>query len=243
MMISPIQGRAVIDINATVRKHSAIIPDLLSTHGLTGCDTVAPCYGIGKGVGLKVLKQKNHSLGYLGNTDVPLVDVLEQATAFTLACYGQSKCKSLTEARQKVWTSKVGRSLASAPKLASLPPTTEAFKENVARAHLQIAIWKSSLQQSPPALDPVKYGWCRDAVSKSLTPLTVPDDVSLAPQELLKLIRCSCGGDAPCRTQRCSCNSTNLSCTVFCSCQGGPSCSNDNTRQCEQAADEDDDDQ
>ncbi len=31
------------------------MPDLLAAHGLTGCDTVAQCYGIGKGVALKVL--------------------------------------------------------------------------------------------------------------------------------------------------------------------------------------------
>ena len=63
-----------------------------------------------------------------------IVDVMKQATKFTEA--------------QKVWTSRVGRSLASAPKLTSLPPTTESFQENVARAHLQTAIWKSSLHHN-----------------------------------------------------------------------------------------------
>ena len=48
-----------------------------------------------------------------------------------LACYGQSEYHSMTETRQKLWTSKVGRSLASPPKLATLPPTNEAFGENV----------------------------------------------------------------------------------------------------------------
>ena len=41
LMVSPIRGRAVIDINATVYLHRDIIPDLLAAHGLTGCDTVA----------------------------------------------------------------------------------------------------------------------------------------------------------------------------------------------------------
>ena len=40
LMVSPILGHAVIDINATVDLHRAIIPDLLAAHGLTGCDTV-----------------------------------------------------------------------------------------------------------------------------------------------------------------------------------------------------------
>ena len=50
---------------------------------------------------------------------------MKQATAFMLACYGQSQCRSMTEARLKVWTSKVERSIAGAPKLATLPPTNE----------------------------------------------------------------------------------------------------------------------
>ena len=43
------------------------MPDLLAVHGLTGCDTVAQCYGIGKGVALKVLRSQVHSLSHLGD--------------------------------------------------------------------------------------------------------------------------------------------------------------------------------
>ena len=45
LMVSPIHGRTVIDINATVNQHQEIIPGLLAAHGLTGCDTVAPYFG------------------------------------------------------------------------------------------------------------------------------------------------------------------------------------------------------
>ena len=34
LMVSPIRGRALIDINATVDLHRDIIPDLLAAHGL-----------------------------------------------------------------------------------------------------------------------------------------------------------------------------------------------------------------
>ena len=74
-----------------------------------------------------------HSLSCLSDNSKALADVINQATGFMLACY---ECHSITEARQKLWTSKVGQSLASAPKLATLPPTNESFGENVARAHL-----------------------------------------------------------------------------------------------------------
>ena len=59
LMVSPIRGRAVIDINATVDLHRDIIPDLLAAHGLTGCDTVATYFGIGKAAVLRVLAWSN----------------------------------------------------------------------------------------------------------------------------------------------------------------------------------------
>ena len=40
--------RTVIDIQATVEKHRAVIPSLLACHALSGCDTVAACFGVGK---------------------------------------------------------------------------------------------------------------------------------------------------------------------------------------------------
>ncbi len=58
IMASPIRERKVIDIQATVAKHRDIIPSLLAGHSLSGCDTVAACYGLGKGKMLKVLRKK-----------------------------------------------------------------------------------------------------------------------------------------------------------------------------------------
>ncbi|KAG0718792.1 hypothetical protein GWK47_051785 [Chionoecetes opilio] len=47
-MQSPIIGRSCIDVKETARKHSAIVPELLALHALTGCDSVAATYGLGK---------------------------------------------------------------------------------------------------------------------------------------------------------------------------------------------------
>lgn len=240
IMGSPIHGRAVIDINVTIERNRHIIPNLLPAHGLTGCDTVASYFGIGKGIALKVLKSGRYPLDMLGDINKSLAEVTEQAKKFILACYNQSTCQSLTEARQKVWSRKVALSKACAPKLTSLPPTTEAFEQNVARAHLQVAVWRKTLDPNPPALDPTKYGWTKD--DKSLIPVTVPPNVRLAPAELLKLIRCSCASEMPCHTQRCGCCSSNLGCTVFCACQAGPACCNDRTIHENQVADGEDSD-
>ena len=73
-----------------------------------------------------------------------------------------------------MWFSKVNRSKASAPKLCSLPPTSEAFEQNVARTHLQVASWLHALDPNPPVLDPTSYGWSQEEGSTALSPTTVP---------------------------------------------------------------------
>ena len=55
-MESPKKERRILDLNMTVRDNMGIIPGLLGAYVLTGCDTVAAYYGIGKGTTLKVLR-------------------------------------------------------------------------------------------------------------------------------------------------------------------------------------------
>ena len=70
---------------------------------------------------------------------------------------------------------KVGRSIAGVTKLATLPPTNE---ECIARAHVQVAIWRHTLDADPPSLQPTSHWWEKDS-SNSLM-------YSLAPVQLLK---------------------------------------------------------
>jgi len=84
-----------------------------------------------------------------------------QATNFICAACGKitQSCTSMTECRVKMWHSKTGKSGASSAKLRSLPPTSNPFIENVHRGHLQVAVWKAALQDSPQNMDPTNYGW------------------------------------------------------------------------------------
>ena len=212
LMVSPIQGRSILDINAAAEEHRSIDPDLLAA-----CDTVASYFGVCKVPALKVLRHSQRSLNFLGNTGgPPFSEVVDQATNFLLACYGQQRCHSMMEACQQMWFSTISRSKASTPKLCSLPPTSEAFVQNVARAHLQVAIWLHALNPNPPVLDPTSYSWSQEEWSTALSPTTVPPDTSLAPTGLLKLINCSCQSEMPCSTNKCSCNSSDMACTPFC---------------------------
>ncbi|KAH3835057.1 hypothetical protein DPMN_108395 [Dreissena polymorpha] len=54
-MESPVKERAVINIRKTAQKHINIATDVLSAYSISGCDTVAGYFGIGKGTVIKML--------------------------------------------------------------------------------------------------------------------------------------------------------------------------------------------
>jgi hypothetical protein len=216
LMESPIKGRSIIDIAKTVDKHTDIIEEILPAHALSGCDTVAGCFGIGKGTAIKALRS-GCSLSHLGSLDSPMETVISQATVFVSVCYGRfGFCESISETRLQVWATKLGNGTSS--KLCCLPPTNEAFAENVKRAHYQTSVWRSLEQSNPPELDPEDFGWRKEVETKSLKPVTLPENTALAPEFILKLIRCGCQRIMPCSTQMCRCKRANMNCTIFCAC-------------------------
>ena len=232
-------GRALIDVKATVQKLGDIIPELLPAHALSGCDTVPMCHGIGKGKMLKAVKEDRCSLSLLGDVTADMEDVIIQSTIFMCSCYGVSNATSMTDARIKVWTARTGRKTANkVPKLCSLPPTTEAFEENVKRAHYQCSIWRRALEE-PLNIDPTDYGWLKDEETKSLQPITIPASRQPAPKYIMKLLSCGCASDSPCHNKVCGCVAAKLSCTVFCQCQGDSDvCNNEQTIQARLSDDE-----
>ena len=120
----------------------------------------------------------------------------------------------MTDVHYKVWVSKTGRkSTCLLPNLKAIPPTLEAFKENTKRAHFQACIWKAALDEEPPSLDPLKFGWVKDDLAKSLCAVPLPQDIPLAPAEVLKTIQCMCSSDH-CSSLRCGCASGQLPCFV-----------------------------
>ena len=141
-----------------------------------------------------------------------------EAVSFIAACYGThlSNCKTMTECRQKQWAHITGKGNATAPKLCSLPPTTESFVENVKLAHHQTAQWKTALTGDPPSIDARNYGYEEDLHNKMLFPLNMSPGTPYAPDYILKLIRCSCGSTGaanPCKGSNCSCAGNQIPCT------------------------------
>ena len=219
-----------VDIGTTAKRHHSIIPYLMAAHALTGCDTVARMNGIGKVTAINQLN-KGAIITLLGDIESNIDDVVLEATTFIAKCYGKEG-ENMSDVRFAVWKSKVGsKTVRKMPKLHSLLPTTEAFTENVKRAHFQACIWKSALQPDPPNFDVERFGWKKDKGTKTLSPITIPDWKGPAPPCVMKLISCSCTSESPCATHRCGCNSANLSCTIFCKCNESSNCENRCTKE------------
>ena len=124
-MESLARDRKCVDIRATATQHKEIYPHLLTAHALSGCDTVAQCWGVGKGKVVKVLKA-GHTLPSIGTVSASEAEVVQEATSFMASCYGDNKSTTVTTVRRRVWKGKTGRAnIVSAPKLQSMPPTDE----------------------------------------------------------------------------------------------------------------------
>ena len=157
---------------------------------------------------------------------------MKASTRFVASCYRyRTEPESMSQVRQRVWSSKVGKS-AAAPKLTLCSaPTTEAFTENVKRVQLQTCLWKKTLEPNPPQLDPTLFRRKKITKTRSLARVMLPTNTSEAPPEILQMIRCGCESQQLCLTGRCRCTNARLSCTIFCGCMGSVVCNNPQTKQ------------
>ena len=204
----------VIDITATVKKHKNIVPYLLQLHAFTGSDISGSYCSIGKVSSLTLLKNKKLHFTYLGNLDFEFSLVLDEALVNLCKLYGVSKkCQDISELRYEVWCKKMGN--AKQLVLKNLPPTQEAFVQNVKRAHYTVALWKSANQIYSVEVDLKCFGLTE------INNILVPDmgEILVAPPDILKMLSCSCKSNHPCRTCRCNCHNAKLPCTVFCKCK------------------------
>lgn len=79
------------------------------------------------------------------------------------------------------------------------PPTSDAARYHIKRAHLQSLTWKKAIESKPEIPEAAGYGW-KIVNEKLVSDLT---SLSLVPDACVNLIRCSCKGT--CITLRCGC--------------------------------------
>ena len=101
-----------------------------------------------------------------------------------------------------------------------MPPTERSAYFHGLRVHLQIMTWKM-LQND---IDPEEWGWCKK--DNELVPIMTDNDV--APENLLKVIRCNCKTTSrnQCGSNLCSCRKHGLKCVSTCGNCFGESCEN-----------------
>ena len=62
----------------------------------------------------------------------------------------------------------------------------------------------------------------------------LPDNVSPAPEAILKLMKCCCSSTSPYNTKRFSCSSENVACAIMCKCRSDAAvCHNEETKRAE----------
>ena len=80
------------------------------------------------------------------------------------------------------------------------------------------------MNQHSPNIDPTFYRWVHDEI-KIFCQVGIPDCISPAPPEVLNLIKSNCWFNKPCSSEKWTCVSSKLACSVMCQCCG-------DTQQC-----------
>ena len=181
--------------------------DLLSVHAFTDCDTTSAFSGHGKRSCWKTFQNHPHLVQGIGH-----VGELAPIEQFICHLYGTTEQQTVDNARLQLFgKGKLG--------LEMLPPTRDALELHTARANYQIKIWLQADQEHIDIPSPTDISaWmmesdCLNPVWTRLPPI---------PDACLELVTCGC--KAKCRTARCSCFKTNLSCRYACGCDGVDCC-------------------
>jgi hypothetical protein len=190
---------SVLETNLPTRR---MAQNLLAFHSITGCDTTSFFYGISKKKAYKVYEQDVNLLEGIGEAELT-DEKIKLAEVFICKLYNQVTDTS-DEARDLMF----GKS--KSPE--SLPPTSDALKLHIERAHFQASVWKQANVVKPVLPSPVTMGWSLDG--DRLIPLLMTLDP--VPQACLEMISCQCS--TGCITLRCSCKKAKLPCTDLCKC-------------------------
>lgn len=90
--------------------------------------------------------------------------------------------------------------------LCSIPPTTAAARQHFLRAYYQVQTWLGM------TLNPEQWGWRK--TNNGLILVLIPTTILAAPENIIKIIFCSCQ-KGTCG-QRCGCRKMGLPCSGSC---------------------------
>ena len=73
--------------------------------------------------------------------------------------------------------------------LCALSSIDAAFRQNVLRAHLAVAVWRDCLKNDALVLAPADHSWYSPEGNSFLLPVAVPVGIPLALAEILKVLK------------------------------------------------------
>ena len=186
-------------------------------HAFTGCDTTSRIYGISKGAALKKLtadqQLKLHAETFLKESTK--CDIVAAGEGALVSLYGGIQIENLNLLRFRKFAIRVMTS-SSFVQVCTLPPTSSSAKYHSMRVYHQVQEWT----KPDNTLQPKDWGW--SLVQNRLLPKKT--DLPAAPDNLLKMVKCSCKQN--CDTKRCTCRKHGLDCSIGCSECRGMSCTN-----------------
>ena len=138
-------------------------------------DTVAQPSGSGKITALKILKKGQHHLDNLSNSSSITTDLCNKQHDLS-SCYG---VRDTLMSDLRFWVcsmvikdKKKERNLCTQTTFHSANQSR--FLRMRERAFFQTSSWLLADSSDQPALDPLKYGWTRDELTKTILPVQLP---------------------------------------------------------------------
>lgn len=207
-------------ITATYNERISIMPSILAAHVLFGCNIVSSNFGIGKPTVIKALKNNTVSLASIGESNSSLQLCETEGTNLLLSCYKQK----LTP----LWSQegRCGNII--------YVKTVHQYQEGKFFLQQMRPSWKTSRrltfkQQYGKFFSVLTHTHLSRAKYPSLPyliPAAVAHGVKWITNDLLKIIHCGCLSEHPCKPQRCTCNKSRLTCSVFRECESCVTCCN-----------------
>ena len=192
-----------------------LVESLLFLHAISGCDTTSRPYGIGKSTVLTKYNTLQHSATTFMSPLSSKQDIEKAGEEALLVKYGCTSSPNLNAARVVKFQLKVATS-AGYVSPEKLPPTCDVAVFHSLRTYHQVQEWRGN------STNPVDWGWVKSGIG--LVPIRM--EKAAAPESLIKIIRCNCGGN--CKKKTCTCRKNGINCTPACGNCKGITCSNTN---------------
>ena len=147
------KSRKYIPIHEIIPTLPQNLSSLCGFHSLTGSDSTSYISGHSKMTCLKVYETYHSLLQNLGEGELT-DDTISNCEKFICRVYGFNECSSVDSIRVKLFCRVVAHE--------KLPPTNDALKFHVKRAHYQALIWRQADVKLPELPDVETMGWAKD---------------------------------------------------------------------------------